>query len=90
MVINTFYLSCLQYAYTYFSDIDVRVGEDAVTATTSYDEVKTKNKRCAFLNQAQPNLAYYTFTCPPPGIKGQYVTISSPNRISLYEIEVFG
>ena len=89
----TFYLFIsfvTQNSASYFKEVEVRIGDTSVTSSTTYADASTTNTRCAALSQAPPILSYHTFICPPPGIKGQYITILSSNIISAYEIEVFG
>ena len=80
----------LQNSASYFNNVEVRIGDNSVTSSTGYTTASTTNTRCAILNKSPPILSYHTFTCPPPGIQGQYITVLSSSIISAYEIEVFG
>ena len=87
---NSHFQWSFQKSSSYFKNVEVRIGDDSVTSSTTYTAATTTNTRCAILNKAPPILSYHTFTCPPPGIQGQYITVLSSNTISAYEIEVFG
>ena len=82
------FISNFQLSSEQFKNVEVRVGDTAVTDSATYAFATSSNKRCAVLKKAQPALTYYTFVCN--NLKGQYITLSSSQHIGAYEVEVFG
>ena len=73
----------------YFQDIDVRVGNETTTSSTT---VSSRNIRCEFLTNTPNKFDYAIFTCPMPGIIGKVITIQKHSDYNLraHEVEAYG
>ena len=75
-------------AYTYFSNIDVRVGTTKIPNTTNQIGL---NKRCSYLPLGANNSFEVLFECGSQGILGNTISLQNRNfNLSLLEVEFLG